>query len=88
MTYTYHCKKCDHSFELFNVTYENRDAACGATCPSCNEIGQIERILEMPSTSYMGRVSNVKRAGSDWNSLLKKIKRGCSKRIPNTIHHD
>ena len=71
-TYAYQCKKCEHYFEE-NLKIADRDDPVKKPCSECE--GELYRTMETG-----GLVSDVKtpmrRAGSEWNSLMKRIKKG------------
>ena len=79
MTYNYHCLRCGAHFEK-NIVIADRDAPLKKPCPSCKKKGQIERVFEAPSISYEGVVSDIKRAGSGWNDVLKRIDKYAGKK--------
>lgn len=33
----------------------------------------MERIFELPAIAYEGRITDIRRAGTEWNDVLKKI---------------
>ena len=54
----------------------DRDLPLAEKCPICNSSGTIKRSFSPLPISSVGKYSAIRRAGTDWNSLLKKIKRG------------
>lgn len=78
-TYAYQCKKCEHYFEKI-LKISERDEPITQPCPECE--GEVYRTMETG-----GLVSDSKtplrRAGSGWNDVLKKIKKGSAR--SNTI---
>jgi putative FmdB family regulatory protein len=84
MTYAYQCTSCDHEFEL-NIAISKRDQVLKNPCPKCKTKGLIERLFENPSISF-DTIDPIRRAGSNWNDVLKKISDGAGKRR-STIEH-
>jgi putative FmdB family regulatory protein len=79
MTYNYHCKSCDHGFEK-NIPIADRDKPIKEKCPLCGKKGIIDRVFEAPRISYDGVVSDIKRAGSGWNDVLKRAAKYAGKK--------
>jgi putative FmdB family regulatory protein len=81
MIYDYHCKSCDSAWEE-NRLISERDVPLETACPACNESGGVTRLLSAPPLSYSGGglKSNVTRAGSGWNDVLNKIKKGSGRK--------
>ena len=80
MTYDYHCKECDHSFEKCLLSDE-RNAPLADPCPSCGQNGTLERLIAQPIVSSLGKPVSVRRqAGNAFNDLLKKIHKGAGRK--------
>lgn len=77
--YEFHCSSCGEVFDRI-VPYDDRDHK--AECPACQKV-QGTRQISAASVSYKGAKSDLTRAGSGWNDMLKKIKGGSGKK--NTI---
>jgi predicted nucleic acid-binding Zn ribbon protein len=90
MLYDYTCSKCGVIWEEQHPM-NDRDNPVGKSCPkeycekpeSCE--GLVERSMTAPGLSFEGSVSTIKRAGSEWNDVLKGIKKASGKE--NTIEH-
>lgn len=79
MTYSYKCKNCDHTFDL-NLLIAERDRPLGDACPSCDQLTVVRAFSAPPALSYEGGKTVLQRAGSGWNDLLGKIKKGSGRR--------
>ena len=80
MTYDYHCKECDHTFERCLLSDE-RNAPLAEACPSCAKHGTLERLVAQPIVSSLGKPTSIRRqAGGDFNDLLKKIHKGAGRK--------
>ena len=79
MTYNYHCTGCGSHFEK-NIPISDRDLPINKPCPSCKKKGNIERVFMAPGINYEGNVSAIRRAGSNWNDVLKRIDKYAGKR--------
>jgi hypothetical protein len=77
MNYEYLCKTCNKKWEE-SRSIDTRDEPTLQSC-SCGKNGTIVRILNALSINYSGFKSPIRRAGSNWNDLLKKIKKGSGK---------
>jgi putative FmdB family regulatory protein len=77
MLYGYTCQKCKHVFDL-NCSVSDRDKATREPCPACSAEA-VTRDVSAANISYTGFISLHKRAGSGFNDLLKKIKKGAGK---------
>jgi putative FmdB family regulatory protein len=77
--YNYRCLKCDKTEERF-VSISQRDDS--QTC-SCEESGEMKRMISNPSLSH-DMINPIKRAGSGWNDVLKRISKNSGK---NNIEH-
>jgi putative FmdB family regulatory protein len=84
MTYNYKCGACNKSFDL-DVIIVQRDMAKQKPCPLCNASGKIERVIQSPAISFEGSKTTIRRAGSGWNDVLKKIDRYAGKN--STVDH-
>ena len=80
-TYNFKCLKCDKIEEHF-TTISKRDEP--RLC-SCGKEGNLKRCVDAPAMSYQGAKSAIKRAGSEWNDVLKKVKKASGRE--NTIEH-
>ncbi len=72
MMYQFRCSACSAEFEA-NLSMNERDAPLLIPCKQCNT-GKINRVFTTAGISYAGNKSAVRRAGSGWNDVLKKIK--------------
>jgi putative FmdB family regulatory protein len=80
MIYNYICTACDKSFEK-NVPIADREEPTKKPCPACHKKGKVDRVFQYaPAISYDGGVSDIKRAGSGWNDVLKRIDKYAGKR--------
>jgi putative FmdB family regulatory protein len=79
MTYNYHCAACGKDFEK-NIPINDRDKQTKKPCPHCNKKGKVERVFKSPGISYEGAVSDIKRAGSNWNDVLTRIDKYAGRR--------
>jgi len=77
--YDFICQSCGHEFEQI-VPFEDRDSPL--KCPSCGK-KKVSRGVSAVKMSYSSLKSNVSRAGSGWNDVLKKVKKGSGR--SNTI---
>lgn len=77
--YEFSCECCKEAFDLI-VPYDKRDEL--VECPKCGKV-KGRRQLSAPAVSYAGAKTNLSRAGSGWNDMLKRIKKGSARR--NTI---
>lgn len=84
MTYDYYCDKCDEVWEEVHLSAD-RDKPVGKDCP-CGEGGKVCRGVCAPSLSYQGSVSPIRKAGGEWNDLLKRIKKKSGSK--STIVHE
>ena len=84
MIYEYNCLACEYVWEA-NFPMNMRDEPCAKPCPSCQKEGDVKRALSAPPLNYNGGglKSNITRAGSGWNDVLTKIKKGSAR--SNTI---
>jgi len=79
MTYTYICNECQHLWED-RLLYEQRESPCTQPCPSCEHQGSVCRTFtSAPRISYHGAKTILQRAGSGWNDVLNKVKKGSGK---------
>lgn len=60
-----------------------RDSPCKGACPCGKYDGVVSRVVGGPSI-VSGSSSVIKKAGSGWNDVLKKIKKGSGR--SNTIN--
>ena len=72
MIYEYKCQGCGHEFAE-SLPIDERDKPLAAPCPKCHQ-EEVTRVFNGMSIAYGGFKSNVSRAGSGWNDVLKKIK--------------
>jgi len=82
MTYTYKCEDCKHTWEE-KLPIADRNKPIESPCPECGKKGKISRVFEMPALVSTSP-DILKKAGSGWNDVLKKIKKGSGSK--NTIH--
>lgn len=83
MTYEYYCDTCHAEWEERHAISE-RDAPLGKPCPHC-KANTVKRGIAAPALSYQGSVSAVRKAGSGWNDVLKKVKKSAGKK--STVNH-
>jgi hypothetical protein len=79
-TYDIRNKKNGKIKEIF-CSYSNKEKALKEEGPDW------EYIVTNTNVNYNGVISDVKRAGSGWNDILKGIKKASGKK-GNTINHD
>jgi predicted nucleic acid-binding Zn ribbon protein len=90
MLYDYTCSKCGVIWEEQHPM-DDRDINVGKPTPKeyCKDSkkceGLVERSMTAPGLSFEGSVGTIKRAGSEWNDVLKGIKKASGK--DNTIEH-
>ena len=77
MIYLYTCHACNAEWEE-NFPIDDRDKIVGDPCPHCEE-GKISRGITAPGLNYGGAVSAIKKAGTEWNDVLKGIKKASGK---------
>ena len=77
--YDFSCESCGHQYEE-NVPSAERDNP--RSCPSCSK-KKVKRGVSAVKVSYSGFKDNVTRAGSGWNDVLNKVKKGSGR--SNTI---
>ena len=76
MTYTYRCDACDHQWED-RLPMSDRDVPTTQPCVHCDCIDAVKRIIDFaPRISYDGAKTILQRAGSGWNDVLNKVKKG------------
>lgn len=80
-TYDYYCENCNESWEE-NKLISERDEPLKTPCVKCGE--KIKRGVAAARVSYEGAHSMMKRAGNEWNDVLKGIKKASDKE--NTIN--
>lgn len=78
--YDYSCDSCGHEFTELVPIAERDDAQ---RCPKCETLGS-KRKVSAVQLSYSGFKSNLARAGTNWNDVLKKVKSTSGRR--NSIH--
>lgn len=84
MTYDYKCESCEKTWEE-NLTIATRNAPCEKPCPHCGSEKCVIKLVSPTRMSYDGAVSNIRRAGSGWNDMLKTIKKNAGRQ--STIEH-
>lgn len=77
--YDFSCDSCGHEFTE-NVPIDKRDNP--RPCPECGKTNT-KRGVSAVKVSYSGFKDNITRAGSGWNDVLKKVKKGSGR--SNTI---
>lgn len=77
--YDFHCPDCNHEFEEL-VALADREKP--RKCPKCGK-KKVTRKVTAVKVNYGGFKDPLTRAGSGWNDLLTKVKKG-SGRV-NTI---
>jgi len=78
MVYDYICDDCGHEFQLV-TTISKRDEPLDKPCPSCSVEGKVRRLVGAPAVSYQGGRTMQQRAGSEWNNVLKGIKKAAGR---------
>ena len=79
MTYNYHCDACGKNFDK-GFSIADRDKPTTKPCPACHKKGKVTRVFQSPSVSYEGPKSDIRKAGSGWNDVLKRIDKYAGKR--------
>lgn len=79
--YNYKCKECNREFIEYH-SIENRYKPCENPCP-CDLKKENVIYKEFGSSFTYNMIDPIKRAGSGWNDVLTKIKKGSGKN--NTI---
>jgi predicted nucleic acid-binding Zn ribbon protein len=75
MTYSYHCKECDTTWDESHG-YENREGPVSLPCPHCGANSTVKRVYTgAAGISYEGAKTVAQRAGWGWNDVLTKIKK-------------
>lgn len=74
----YQCESCGHEFTEMLMLAE-RDRPTQEPCPSCGKVGCVVRPIGAPAVSHRGVITPMQRAGTEWNDLLKKMKKGSGK---------
>lgn len=84
MNYSFVCS-CGHKFDV-DLPMAEYKKPLSEQCPSCKEVGNIKRDYEagLAAISYRDSKSDLRRAGSGWTEVLKKIKKTAGKN--NTIN--
>lgn len=77
--YDFNCPDCKHEFEE-NVPLADRDKP--RACPKCGK-KRVTRGVSAVKVNYGGFKDPITRAGSGWNDLLKRVKKGSARK--NTI---
>jgi putative FmdB family regulatory protein len=77
--YDYRCLKCDKIEERF-ITIAKKDDPLQC---SCGKNGELKRMVSNPTISS-DTINPIRRAGSGWNDVLKKIKKNSGS---NNIEH-
>lgn len=70
--YDFNCQSCEHAFEQ-NVPFEQRDEPL--ECPKCGK-KTVSRGVSAVKMAYSSGKTNLSRAGSGWNDVLGKVKKG------------
>ena len=73
MTYDYYCDKCQRTWEESHLS-DDRDKPVGKPSKCCKG-GKVKRGIANPRINYEGAVSMIKRGGSGWNDMLKRLKK-------------
>jgi len=81
-TYTYACDQCDHTFDQIH-RMDDRRIPCDEPCPNCNATNSVDVRLGAPKI-VSGTTSTLRKAGSGWGDVLKKVKSGSG--MNNTIN--
>jgi putative FmdB family regulatory protein len=79
MTYSYQCESCNHHWDA-NYPIDDRDSPLKQPCPACDASGQVRRLVASPAISYAGAKTVLQRAGSGWNDVLNKVKKGSGRK--------
>ena len=80
MLYDYYCEQCNETWEESHLSAD-RDKPVGQPCP-CGKSGTIKRGVCAPAI-VSDSIHPIKRAGNEWNDVLKGIKKASGKE--NTI---
>lgn len=80
--YSFECTNCGTEFDVDMPMSADHKAPLKEPCPSCFKIGTVFRLFNC-SFSMNGVASGIhdvakKKAGSDWEHVLKRIKKGSS----------
>lgn len=73
MRYDYKCNDCCYEWED-GYPMDARDKPLSEPCPNCSKEGSVARVPSAVKMSYQGQHTVQKRAGSEWNDVLTKIK--------------
>lgn len=80
MTYTYQCTSC---MTVWDASYSmsERNFPLTQPCPHCKTADTVKKIITgAPRISYDGAQTVLQRAGSGWNDLLNKVKKGSGRK--------
>lgn len=80
--YDYHCDACGHEFTE-QLRIDDRKIPVENPCPKCNQSKNIQQTIK-PVGFVSSSISTLRRAGSEWGDVLKKVKKASGK--GNTIH--
>ena len=73
MIYEFNCEACDSVFEV-NVPVSDNQKPLSEPCPLCSVKGKVFRVFGASAILQHERDGvRAKQAGSEWNSVLKKI---------------
>lgn len=82
MRYDYICDECQSEWEE-TQGIQFRDSPLTLPCPKCKALNKIRRIVGKLFISYDGNKTILQRAGSEWNDVLLRVKKGSGRK--NTI---
>lgn len=83
MIYTFRCESCLTEMDL-SLTIDERSRPLLEPCPHCGQNGAVMRVFNHSGFHLGGSQTDVhlmakKKGGSDWNHLLKRIKKGSAR---------
>jgi putative FmdB family regulatory protein len=79
MFYDYTCSNCKEVWDE-SSTIAKRDLPSTLPCPKCGAVGCVSRLVSAPAVSYNGSKGVRAKAGSEWNGVLKQIKKNSGRR--------
>lgn len=77
-TYNFRCKKCNHEWEVGNITKNQVFDVYDEPCPGCGTLGQIEKWVPNPDGNCIPSIGDPVRLGirkvdKGFNELIHKI---------------
>lgn len=80
--YDYNCDACGHEF-CEQLRMDDRKIPVQSPCPNCKKSNTVQQSIKaVPFVT--SSISTLRRAGSEWGDVLKKVKKASGK--GNTIH--